>query len=317
MAPITPHSGLDALLYNTTGSSNTAVGYDAGTTLTAGNSTQPGRGIPSSALRPAPLSFCESPSMRQRLAPTPWSATATRWFLAALAGEWRQRGYESGHWHVTSCDALAFKFGVLTVDGSGSGLNLVSGPLQSNGAAGTSGNILVSQGSGAAPAWQSVATAVGGNYIQNTSTLQSGATFYVSSGTVNGQFLVAGNVGIGTTSPGAPLEINGNLAFTAGSSPTIQPTNAASGSGTNLIIVGGRGAAITNGGDLHLDGGYDLGGPAGNVDVGDLNGGNLIISTKLGIGVSAPSTRMQMVPESSPSTAPAAEFPWWPEARSR
>jgi hypothetical protein len=48
------------------------------------------------------------------------------------------------------------------------------------------------------------------NYIQNTGSLQAGATFYVSSGTVAGTFMVgvgtltvtqSGNVGIGTTNP--------------------------------------------------------------------------------------------------------------------
>jgi hypothetical protein len=46
-------------------------------------------------------------------------------------------------------------------------------------------------------------------------TLQSGATFYVSSGTVSGQFLVGGgNVGIGTTSPTAKLHVVGVSTFT-------------------------------------------------------------------------------------------------------
>ena len=54
------------------------------------------------------------------------------------------------------------------------------------------------------------------NYIQNTGSLQAGATFYVSSGTVAGNFMVgagtltvtqSGNVGIGTSVPTSTLTV--------------------------------------------------------------------------------------------------------------
>lgn len=52
-------------------------------------------------------------------------------------------------------------------------------------AAGTSGQILTTGGSSVAPYWSS------GGFIQNVATLQSGATFYVSSGSVLGTFTAA------------------------------------------------------------------------------------------------------------------------------
>ena len=53
--------------------------------------------------------------------------------------------------------------------------------------AGTAGQVLQSGGAGAAPTWVTSSIASGStNYIQNTSSLQNGATFYVSSGTVAG-----------------------------------------------------------------------------------------------------------------------------------
>lgn len=71
----------------------------------------------------------------------------------------------------------------------------ISGQLSSGNGAGTSGQILQSNGPGVAPSWINNTGGGGGGmtsgstmYIQNSNTLQSGSTFYVSSGTVNGQF---------------------------------------------------------------------------------------------------------------------------------
>ena len=60
---------------------------------------------------------------------------------------------------------------------------------------GTIGQILTSSGAAGAPYWS--VPAAGGNFINNQSTLQSGATFYVSSGTVAGQ-LTAKSINVGT-----------------------------------------------------------------------------------------------------------------------
>ena len=71
-----------------------------------------------------------------------------------------------------------------------SGGALVAG----GGSAGSSGQILQSNGQGSAPTWitSSVLGGSSTNYIQNTSSLQNGATFYVSSGTVAGPLAVGG-----------------------------------------------------------------------------------------------------------------------------
>src|SRR5688572_13817947 len=49
-----------------------------------------------------------------------------------------------------------------------------------------------------------------GNFILVQDSLQLGSTFYVSSGTVAGQLVVGGNLGIGTASPAALLDVTGD-----------------------------------------------------------------------------------------------------------
>jgi hypothetical protein len=82
----------------------------------------------------------------------------------------------------------------------------------SGGSVGASGNMIVSSGVGFEPEWSALNLAGGSNYIQgilpaanlppfisNQNTLQSGATFYVSSGTVAGQLTLGSTQGSGLT----------------------------------------------------------------------------------------------------------------------
>lgn len=65
-------------------------------------------------------------------------------------------------------------------------------------------------------------------YIQNTNTLQSGATFYVSSGTVSGNLIVGGSISLGNPpSTSRTLNVNGNMFVTDAdpSAPTIASFN--------------------------------------------------------------------------------------------
>ena len=96
-------------------------------------------------------------------------------------------------------------------------------------APGTSGQVLTTNGSSSAPSWTTptVYAPVSGssNYIQNSNTLQSGATFYVSSGTVAGQLTVGSCVLSGGGSCGGAGSA-ATIAFSAGVSRSSPTTDA-------------------------------------------------------------------------------------------
>lgn len=110
-------------------------------------------------------------------------------------------------------------------------------------------------------AWVSVAT--GSNYWTS-----SGGNLYNNTGT---------NVGVGTTTPGDKLEVNGNLKFTVAStiySNTGTALTIRSGDGTGsggVLTIRGGNAGIASGGaggDLNLNAGANL--PAGGIGYGGL-----------------------------------------------
>lgn len=90
----------------------------------------------------------------------------------------------------------------------------ISGAMISGGSAGASGKVWTSNGDGAAPTWQtasggsiSISTLTAGatNFLQNTNSLQSGSTFFVSSGSISGKLNVGDRVQIGTAPIGDNL----------------------------------------------------------------------------------------------------------------
>ncbi len=91
-------------------------------------------------------------------------------------------------------------------------------------------------------------------------------TTYVGS---NGSVGLTGNVGIGTTSPGEKLDINGNLRFTIATSRTITiQAPSGNGNGGNLYLTAGNhGAGVlpVAGGNVYIDGGTNNGGGGSNV----------------------------------------------------
>ena len=99
--------------------------------------------------------------------------------------------YQSGRWDIptnanwNTIDAGVCSLSVynaITSSTSFTGNVDISSSITLNGSAGNSGQVLTSGGVGFGPTWQTLGT--GSNlFINNQSTLQSGATFYVSSGT--------------------------------------------------------------------------------------------------------------------------------------
>ena len=152
------------------------------------------------------------------------------------------------------------------------GYLVISSGVITNGSSGTSGQIFTSNGPGTIPTWQSGA---GGNSIANQNTLQAGATFYTSSGSVatslylpyisGGQYLQAGTGGLvqginvsgqilsqntlqaGTTFFTSSGSVAGN--FTAGTvtASTFMPTGAVMNVNAPIIISGPSQSTVTYG----------------------------------------------------------------------
>ncbi|MBI4422186.1 MAG: tail fiber domain-containing protein, partial [Elusimicrobia bacterium] len=121
--------------------------------------------------------------------------------------------------------------------------------------------------------------------VQSTLTVQ-GSGFSVGGSTL---VVSAGSVGIGTTSPGAKLEVSGNLRLTkeAGRVISVGDSTTADTSGASFTIQGAAGTGTAAGGDVLLYGGAagtSNGNRSGNIILGGLtrtNGvqaGNVIIS---------------------------------------
>lgn len=142
-----------------------------------------------------------------------------------------------------------------------------SGALMPNGSAGSSGQLLQSNGAGSAPSW--ITNSGGGMtpgasyYVQVTNTLQAGATFYVSSGTVAGTQTVQTLSGYGNNpltinvpSPGGTSSVtngpNINITGAIGSNPIVSG-NGGNGSSINITAGnGGNGSPVGNGGNVTL-----------------------------------------------------------------
>ena len=103
--------------------------------------------------------------------------------------------------------------------------------------------------------------------IQSSSSSQYALNVTSGNNTINGLYVRAdGNVGIGTTTPGAALEIAGNLLFTKEVARTLQiaDSTTADTAGAALTIKGAAGAATNAaGGALNLTGGAGAGSEPG------------------------------------------------------
>jgi len=142
-----------------------------------------------------------------------------------------------------------------------------SGALMPANLAGSSGQVLVSQGANTAPVWQSTSTVVGGlAYVQggnafaatgNLGLTDNNTLNILTNNTARITILGGGNVGIGSTTPSAVLAVKGT--------GTVDPFDVSSSSNSSILRVtsgGNVGIGITNpayklevNGDILTDGG--------------------------------------------------------------
>jgi hypothetical protein len=166
--------------------------------------------------------------------------------------------------------------GILPVPNGGTGAATLTanGLLMGNGASavstiapGTSGNVLVSNGT----TWSSGNGS--GSFIQNQTAADQTANFRIS-----GNGLIAGNVGIGTTTPSKKLDVSGKVGLLSGRNgdPTLRGIGASS-----WTRIGG------NGGGLALWGNN-------NVETDDLPGIILNSTHNVGIGNTNPLYKLEV-----------------------
>lgn len=133
----------------------------------------------------------------------------------------------------------------------------VSSAIVLSGSVGTNGQVATSGGPGAPTTWTTVSGGGGGsatlplpagatNYIQVTSSLQSGSTFYVSSGTVSGNLNVTGTATVGAIAISGSG--TGQFIATQGADSTVVPTAGqsilwASSSSNTFVFVNGVGGS--------------------------------------------------------------------------
>ncbi len=133
----------------------------------------------------------------------------------------------SGTTWVESAVVKSSATGLVTANG-GLNLNTTASPLQLNGAAGTTGQVLTSAGAGATPTWTTLATLTAGTATDNT--LRWSGTAWIETSLVKasaaGQVTVSAGLILNTAA--SPLSLNGSVGTTgqfltsagAGATPT-------------------------------------------------------------------------------------------------
>lgn len=102
-----------------------------------------------------------------------------------------------------------------------------TGALMPNNSAGTTGQVLTSQGAGSAPIWTNISsqawsltgnagTTAGTNFIGTTDSVDM---VFKTKNIENMRITATGNVGIGTTTPAQKLDVNGSISFTGSLMP--------------------------------------------------------------------------------------------------
>ncbi|MFA6198730.1 MAG: tail fiber domain-containing protein [Patescibacteria group bacterium] len=176
---------------------------------------------------------------------------------------------------LSGADGKTINFGTNNLTLSTSGDYTLTIPATGTAALGTGANgyVAVWNGTNSLTSQQYLNVAQGGTGAGTFSSnylLKGNGTSAIASSVIYDD---GANVGIGTTSPGAKLAINGDLLFSSESDSVIRVADK-SGGGNNLSIAAGSSIPVGSGGNLNLYGG-----------LGNDSGGKVNISGGMGIGL--------------------------------
>ncbi len=127
------------------------------------------------------------------------------------------------------------------------------------------------------------------NYVQNTTSQQSSANFNISgNGTVGGNLIASGSVGIGINAPTTRLDVRGHLTLDAGTDPILNTGTGNTELNRYLELINSPSSQSASGlkaGGLLVADSYSFGNPGKN---------DLIVKGNTGMGLSNPVSKLHL-----------------------
>jgi hypothetical protein len=167
-----------------------------------------------------------------------------------------------------------------------------------------SGQIYMADGSAPGTTTNMLYSVSGGLYWNGSQISAAGGPQWVTSG--SDLYYNTGNVGIGTTTSAAKLEVAGDIQLSGGNRTISAKVPASSGAGNNLSILASNATTSGTGGSIIIDAGAGAGGPgAGSISIGTTNHPNIALGGATTVTLSGPTTGTAFTVNAGGQTAAA------------